>query len=79
MSDFQKRVLGSVLSAAFSAGVAYLAPEYQGAALALFASAMTALHIPRPGDSNTARTAAKVQVETIAAMQPSKTPSSEVM
>jgi hypothetical protein len=51
MSAFQKRVLGSVLSAAVSAAVAFLAPEYQGAALALFASAMSALHIPRPGDA----------------------------
>jgi hypothetical protein len=50
MSPLQKRILGSVLSAAFAAGVAFLAPEYRGAALALFASAMSALHIPRPGD-----------------------------
>jgi hypothetical protein len=50
MSPTQKRVLGSVLSAAVSAGIAFLAPEYQGAALALFAAAMSALHIPRPGD-----------------------------
>lgn len=38
MSDLQKRILGSVLSAAVSA------------ALALFAAVMGALHIPRPGD-----------------------------
>lgn len=51
MSPTQKRVLGSVLSAAVAAGVAYLAPAYQAAALALFAAAMGALHIPRPGDA----------------------------
>lgn len=50
MTDLQKRILGSVLSAAVSAAVVYLAPEYQGAALALFAAVMGALHIPRPGD-----------------------------
>lgn len=50
MTPFQKRVLGSVLSAAVSAGVAFLAPEYQAAALGLFAACMSALHIPRPGD-----------------------------
>jgi hypothetical protein len=51
MSALQKRILGSVLSAAVSAAVAYLRPEYQAAALTLFASAMAALHIPRPGDA----------------------------
>ncbi len=51
MSALQKRILGSVLSAAVTAAVAFLAPEYQSAALAAFAAAMTALHIPRPGDA----------------------------
>jgi hypothetical protein len=50
MSPAAKKILGSVLSAAVAAGVAYLAPEYQQAALGLFAAVMTALHIPRPGD-----------------------------
>lgn len=50
MTALQKRILGSVLSAVVSAGVAFLAPEYQDAAIALFSAAMAALHIPRPGD-----------------------------
>ena len=55
MSNLQKRILGSVLFAAFSAGVAYLKPEYQTAALGLFTTAMAALHIPRPGDEPKAK------------------------
>jgi len=50
MSALHKRILGTVLSAAVTAGVAFLAPAYQDAALAVFASVMAALHIPRPGD-----------------------------
>lgn len=50
MSDLQKRILGSILSAAFSAGLAYVKPELQQAALFLFTTALAALHIPRPGD-----------------------------
>lgn len=50
MSALQKRILGSVLSAAFTAGLAYVKPELQEAAVYLFGCAMAALHIPRPGD-----------------------------
>jgi hypothetical protein len=50
MSALQKRILGSVLSAAFMAGVHFLAPAYQEAAIAAFAGILGALHIPRPGD-----------------------------
>jgi hypothetical protein len=50
MSPTAKKVLGTVLSAAVLAGVNFLAPAYRDAALALFAAAMGALHIPRPGD-----------------------------
>lgn len=50
MSPAAKKILGTVLSAAVAAGVAFLAPEYQQAALGLFAAVMSALHIPRPGD-----------------------------
>ena len=50
MSALQKRILGSVLSAAFAAGVAYLRPELQEAAAYLFFTALAALNIPRPGD-----------------------------
>lgn len=51
MTPLSKRILGSVLSAAVTAGVAYLAPEFREAALALFGMVLTALHIPRPGDT----------------------------
>ena len=51
MSASQKRILGSVLSAAFAAGLAYVKPELREAAMYLFATAMAALHIPRPGDA----------------------------
>ena len=50
MSPTAKKILGSVLSAAFTAAVAYLAPEYREAALALLGVALGALNIPRPGD-----------------------------
>jgi hypothetical protein len=51
MSALQKRILGTVLSAAFTAGLAFVKPELQGTAAYLFAVAMAALHIPRPGDA----------------------------
>jgi ABC-type thiamin/hydroxymethylpyrimidine transport system permease subunit len=54
MSALHQRILGSVISAAVTAAIAYLAPEYQQAALGLFAAVMTALHIPRPGDASPA-------------------------
>lgn len=50
MSALQKRILGTVLSAAFTAGLAFIRPELQETAAFLFASALAALHIPRPGD-----------------------------
>jgi hypothetical protein len=51
MSALQKRILGTVLSAAFSAGLAFVRPDFQAAAAALFGMALAALHIPRPGDT----------------------------
>lgn len=51
MSAVQKRILGSVLSAAFAAGLAFVKPELREAAVYLFSVAMAALHIPRPGDA----------------------------
>lgn len=50
MSALQKRILGTVLSAAFTAGLAFIKPELREAAVYLFGMALTALHIPRPGD-----------------------------
>jgi hypothetical protein len=55
MSPLQKRILGSVLSAAFAAGLAFVKPELQEAAVYLFGCAMAALHIPRPGDEAKAK------------------------
>lgn len=52
MTALQKRILGTVLSAAFAAGVAFVKPELKEAAVYLFGMAMAALHIPRPGDSS---------------------------
>lgn len=39
MTPQAKKILGTVLSAAMAAGVVYLAPAYQQAALGLFAAA----------------------------------------
>lgn len=50
MSALQKRIIGTVLSAAFT-GLAYVKPELQEAAVYLFGIARAALHIPRPGDA----------------------------
>lgn len=50
MSPNTKKILGTVLSAAATAGVVFLAPVYREGALALFGMVLGALHIPRPGD-----------------------------
>jgi len=50
MSDLQKRIIGSTLTAVFSALLAYVKPELWPAATSLFGLVMGWLHIPRPGD-----------------------------
>ena len=48
-------ILGAVLSAAINAGIAYLAPVYQGAALALAGVVLGAIGLKRPGDVSPAQ------------------------
>ncbi len=50
MSDLQKRIVYSVLSAVATALVAYLEPQFREPALAVFTFAMGKLHFTKPGD-----------------------------